>query len=93
VAFFFHRKQKKKDPIPKKRFEKRTDMTVILIEVLIYKVLTGTAMASPHCESPMDGYMLLFYLTISNLSIIFFPGTKQGLIHHHYTFSFAYTLS
>jgi hypothetical protein len=44
----------------KKRFEKRTDMTVILTsDIDLQKPVTGTVMIS-HCGKSHDGYMLYF---------------------------------
>jgi hypothetical protein len=68
-------------------------MTVIFTLGIDLQKPTGTAMAtSPIAESLMTAICFILFdkLVLVNY---FFLGTKQGLIHHHYTFSFAYTLS
>jgi hypothetical protein len=68
-------------------------MTVIYLGIDLQKAKTGTAMAtSPIAESLMTAICFILFDKLV-LVIYFFLGTKQGLIHHHYTFSFAYTLS
>jgi hypothetical protein len=84
---FFIEGEKRNTSYPFKRLEKGRDMTVIFTSDDLRSLKTGTAMATPIAES----LMTICFVFFDKLVIVvnyFFLGTKQDLIHHHYTFSF-----